>query len=222
MNSQERLLISQLFDRLRSAANAPRDPDADAYIRSEIAAQPHAPYAMAQTIIVQNQAVEAAQQKIQALEAQLRGDAGTARPRSALGTPRYDDRPMGAPNLGGGPAAGEGGSPWAHQRQQPGASGPGQPAAAPGGGGFLAGAAQTAMGVAGGVLLGNMIGGMFGSSSAKAEPAAAADTSKDDKADNAADDADHDSGGDEEGGGGWFSDLFGGGDGGGDGGGGDW
>ncbi len=31
----------------------------------------------------------------------------------------------------------------------------------PSGGGFMAGAAQTAMGVAGGVLLGNAIGGMF-------------------------------------------------------------
>jgi hypothetical protein len=37
-----------------------------------------------------------------------------------------------------------------------------------GGGGFMAGAAQTAMGVAGGVLLGNAIGGMFGSSEATA------------------------------------------------------
>ncbi|WP_323130524.1 DUF2076 family protein [Sinorhizobium medicae] len=36
------------------------------------------------------------------------------------------------------------------------------------GGGFLAGAAQTAMGVAGGMLLGNMIAGMFGGSDAEA------------------------------------------------------
>jgi uncharacterized protein len=42
----------------------------------------------------------------------------------------------------------------------------------PGGGGFLAGAAQTAMGVAGGVLLGNAIAGMLGGHEAKAaEPA---------------------------------------------------
>ena len=36
------------------------------------------------------------------------------------------------------------------------------------GGGFLAGAAQTAMGVAGGVLLGNAIAGMFGGDEAQA------------------------------------------------------
>ena len=41
-----------------------------------------------------------------------------------------------------------------------------------GGGGFLAGAAQTALGVTGGVLLGNAIAGMLGGSEAKAaEPA---------------------------------------------------
>lgn len=37
-----------------------------------------------------------------------------------------------------------------------------------GGGGFLAGAAQTAMGVAGGVLLGNAIAGMFAGNEAQA------------------------------------------------------
>lgn len=42
-----------------------------------------------------------------------------------------------------------------------------------GGGGFLAGAAQTAMGVAGGVLLGNAIAGMFGGDEAKAAEAPA-------------------------------------------------
>ena len=38
-----------------------------------------------------------------------------------------------------------------------------------GGGGFLAGAAQTAMGVAGGMFLGNALMGMFGGNEAKAE-----------------------------------------------------
>jgi hypothetical protein len=36
------------------------------------------------------------------------------------------------------------------------------PWGAPRGGGFLAGAAQTAMGVAGGMMLGSMLGGLFG------------------------------------------------------------
>ena len=47
------------------------------------------------------------------------------------------------------------------------------PSRQPGGGGFLAGAAQTALGVTGGVLLGNAIAGMLGGHEAKAaEPAA--------------------------------------------------
>jgi hypothetical protein len=58
-----------------------------------------------------------------------------------------------------------------------------------GGGGFLAGAAQTAMGVAGGVLLGNMIADAFGggdeakaADAGQAEPqqAAAEDSGGDD------------------------------------------
>jgi hypothetical protein len=42
------------------------------------------------------------------------------------------------------------------------------PAQQTGGGGFLAGAAQTAMGVAGGLLLGNAIAGMFSGDEAQA------------------------------------------------------
>ena len=55
--------------------------------------------------------------------------------------------------------------------------GRGTPQSQPGrGGGFLAGAAQTAMGVAGGVLIGSMLGNAFGGGSdkkAEAAPAAA-------------------------------------------------
>ncbi|WP_245467758.1 DUF2076 family protein [Mesorhizobium sp. M6A.T.Cr.TU.017.01.1.1] len=61
------------------------------------------------------------------------------------------------------------------------------------GGGFLAGAAQTAMGVAGGVLLGNAIAGMFGESgeAQAAEPPAPQPEQADQ-----ADDAGSDGGGD--------------------------
>ena len=65
------------------------------------------------------------------------------------------------------------GSPWGGQNQ--GYSQNGMPTQSRGGGSFLAGAAQTAMGVAGGVLLGNAIGGMFGADKAQAAtPEAAA------------------------------------------------
>jgi hypothetical protein len=51
----------------------------------------------------------------------------------------------------------------------------------PGGGGFLAGAAQTALGVTGGVLLGNAIAGMLGGRDAKAAEPAADKGTKEDK-----------------------------------------
>lgn len=44
-------------------------------------------------------------------------------------------------------------------------------AAVPQGGGFLAGALQTAVGVAGGMLLGNMLGGLFRGNDAHAAEA---------------------------------------------------
>jgi hypothetical protein len=59
----------------------------------------------------------------------------------------------------------------------------------PQGSGFLAGAAQTAMGVAGGVLLGNAVAGMFGADKAHAGE-------KDDKEDDNHDDDGGDDGGD--------------------------
>ncbi|WP_287173880.1 DUF2076 family protein [Mesorhizobium sp.] len=62
------------------------------------------------------------------------------------------------------------------------------------GGGFLAGAAQTAMGVAGGVLLGNAITGMFGGSQAQATELAASQAEE--GGSDQADDAGSDGGGD--------------------------
>ncbi len=48
----------------------PRDPEAEAYIREQIARQPGAPYYMAQTIVVQEQALNAAQARIEELQQQ--------------------------------------------------------------------------------------------------------------------------------------------------------
>lgn len=71
MNDAERNLISDLFARVRSVETAQRDPEAEAYISDQVARQPHAPYAMAQTIVVQDQALQAAQARIAELEGQL-------------------------------------------------------------------------------------------------------------------------------------------------------
>jgi uncharacterized protein len=151
-NQQDRDAINGLFDRIDDVArrSAPRDPDAEALIQQRLQHYPPAPYYMAQTILVQEEALRKAQERIEQLESQTQGSGGF---------------------LGGlfGGAGGTGGQP---QQQAPARRGPwGNPGdgyddrrgsrIGGGGGGFLAGAAQTALGVTGGVLLGSAIAGMF-------------------------------------------------------------
>jgi hypothetical protein len=138
MDHNDRAAIDDLFRKLAEVErrSGPRDRAAEEYIQSLTRALPAAPYYMAQTIVVQEQALEAAQQRIEELEA---GAAQPARGGFLDGL------------FGGGRAQ------PAYARREPGGSGY-RPWGAPGaGGGFLAGAAQTAMGVAGGVVLGNML-----------------------------------------------------------------
>lgn len=182
MDHQDRQAIEQLFGKIAQAEGQAGAPDTQAadFIRSQIARQPNAPYYMAQTIVVQEQALNAAQGRIQQLEHEL-----ASRPAGGGG--------FLSSLFGGGQAR-----PQPHQPYQPQpqhgmpphmAPGMGGMAQQRGGGGFLAGAAQTAMGVAGGVLLGNMIADAFGggdetkaTDAGQAEPqqAAAEDTGGDD------------------------------------------
>jgi hypothetical protein len=161
MDHQDRQAIEQLFGKIAQVEGQAGAPDTQAaeFIRSQIARQPNAPYYMAQTIVVQEQALNAAQYRIQQLEQELAsrpaggggflsGLFGGGQPRPQPHQPSYQPQPMHgmpphmAPGMGG-MAPGMGGMPPR------------------GGGGFLAGAAQTAMGVAGGVLIGNMIADAF-------------------------------------------------------------
>jgi hypothetical protein len=173
MDQNERQIIEELFGKLRQAEaqSGPRDAQAESYIRELVSRQPAAPYLMAQAIVIQEQALAASQARIQELEQQLR-----ARPAAGGGglfgslfgggqqrQPAY--QPNVPPN-----------SPWGNQGQGP----VGDPRVAAyanpqyqqrQGGGFMAGAMQTAMGVAGGVLIGNALGSMFSSGEAMAEDA---------------------------------------------------
>jgi hypothetical protein len=153
MDHQDRQAIEQLFGKIAQVESQSTASDGQAaeLIRSRINQQPNAPYYMAQTIVVQEQALSAAYGRIQQLEQE------------------FASRPIG----GGGFLSGlfGGGQPrsQSHQSHQPQpmhgmsphmASGMGGMAPRAGGG-FLAGAAQTAMSVAGGVILGNIIAGAF-------------------------------------------------------------
>jgi hypothetical protein len=159
LNNDDRDAIEGLFRRLKDVERKapPRDAEAEDLINREIVRQPGAPYYMAQTILVQEHALSIAEQRIKELEAEVernsRGDAFGG----LFGGGRNDDRrpqryEADEPQRGG---------PWDRQDRYD-----------RGGGGFLANAAQTALGVTGGILLGNAIASMFGAGAATAaEPA---------------------------------------------------
>jgi hypothetical protein len=172
MDQNERQIIEELFGKLRQAEaqSGPRDAQAEGFIREQVARQPAAPYLMAQAIVIQEQALAQSQARIQELEEQLR-----SRPASGGGG-------LFGSLFGGGsqqrqPAPPPSNSPWGNQGGQ---QQVGDPRVAQyanpqyqqrQGGGFMAGAMQTAVGVAGGVLIGNALGSMFSSGEAMAADA---------------------------------------------------
>lgn len=85
MTPEERALIDGLFDRMREFENAPRDADAEALIARRVAQAPHAPYALAQSVLVQEHALQQAYARIQELEAQLQD--AEARAQAAQSAP---------------------------------------------------------------------------------------------------------------------------------------
>ncbi len=161
LTPDDRRAIEGLFDRLEDVERngPPRDAEAEALIADKIAAQPGAPYYMAQTVLVQEQALRLAEERIEELErrAQQRRQSGGFLGGLFGDNGGYDERAVANRDVREQQTRG----PW--QRDQ----GYGY-----GGGGFLAGAAQTALGVTGGILLGSAIGSLFSAGSATAaEPA---------------------------------------------------
>lgn len=175
LTREDRNAIDGLFERLRETERrgGPRDAEAEAYIHQRMAEQRGAAYYLAQTVVVQQEALKEAERRIEALERDGRQIEQRRGPWDR--EPAYDDR-----------------------RQQAGGFG---------GGGFLAGAAQTALGVAGGMMLGSLIGSIFSSGAANAgefDSSAANDSSTDGNdpgADTGADDGGFDDGGGFDGGG---------------------
>lgn len=173
MDRNDSQAIDQLFGKLAlvEQQSPPRDNEAEAFIRDKIASQPGAPYYMAQTIVVQEQALKSAQAHIEQLEAEASRSSNGGLFGGLFGGSRQPRR-MSVPQVGTNAAYAPGVGQQSPYQQ---GGGFGQQRA---GGGFLAGAAQTAMGVAGGMLLANAVGSMFGANEAQAaeqpakEPAA--------------------------------------------------
>lgn len=152
LNPEDRDAIEGLFERIDNVARSsgPRDAEAEALIADRLHAAPAAAYYMAQTILVQEHAMRMAEQRIAELEEQAQR-AGSGGFLGGL----FGDNGNPAPSR-----RQQGRGPWDRQDDFADRAGSG--------GGFLAGAAQTAMGVTGGVLLGSAIAGML-SGGAQAE-----------------------------------------------------
>jgi hypothetical protein len=176
MTPEERQLLGGLFQRVALTAQTPRDAEAEAFINEAVRVQPHAPYALAQTVLVQQQTLEAAAKRIQELEAQAQGQGAPQQETSFLGN-------LGRSLFGGGASApprnsydasayarGPANAPQPPQPYAP-QQGYAPPPPAPGpwgsppascGGGFLQTALTTAAGVAGGVLVADSMRNLFG------------------------------------------------------------
>jgi uncharacterized protein len=162
MDREEQQLIEDLFARLRNYSGGDKDPDAERLIADLVRRSPDAPYYLAQTVIIQQQALERAEARMRELEEAASrqsqyaprgggfltgGSVPSAGGRFSQSAPPRGPEPVDAPPS----------SPWA------------SPARAGGGsGGFLSSALSTAAGVAGGVFLADGIRSLFGGGSASA------------------------------------------------------
>lgn len=189
MTPQERDVILGIFDRLKAAEGNHRDPEAEALIAERLKAQPYAPYVLAQQIYAQEQALNSLQQRIQELEAELQR-AQTQKPQSggflsgifggqsAPAQPRPGG-PWGQnPGYAAPPPQGYQAPAYAPQGYpQQAAAGPWGGAQPSQGGGFLASAATTALGVAGGVMIANALSNAFSHHGGAGQTLAGMDTS---------------------------------------------
>jgi uncharacterized protein len=205
MNSDERRLISDLFERMRGYGAPDKDRDAEALISQSVRANPDAPYMLVQSVLVQEQALQAANNRVLDLEEQLRGMEESDRSRgsgsgsflgSIWGGARRGEEPRSSvPQVGARatPSAydsrSDNRSPWSQSAQPP----QQQPApAAASGGGFMRSALTTAAGVAGGMLLADSVRNMLGGGHAQASSAFGGGSSSDLRAQDARDDAEED------------------------------
>jgi hypothetical protein len=135
MTPDERDMLTDLAKKVAQTPPPPKDPEAEEFIRAEIGRRPDALYLMTQTVLIQNMALQQAQEQIRALQQQ------NAQPRAS----------------GGGSFLGQQGGYQQSSYAQP-SPAPPPPQYAPqyappsGAPSFLRGAAQTAAGVAAGAL----------------------------------------------------------------------
>ena len=189
MTPQERQLIDDLFDRLAKVESAPRDAEAMSAIMQGLRNAPNAIYPLVQTVLLQDEALRRAAERIQQLEQQgakqEQGQSGgfldsmrdklfgqSNQPRSSVpNVPPLAPESRPVWNSGQVLQQGQGQGRYDQGYGQGGYGGPGygqgpyggSPQSPFGGGGsFLGTAAATAAGFVGGSLLMNSIRGMMG------------------------------------------------------------
>jgi uncharacterized protein len=150
---QERDLILEVAQRLRNTRLPEKDLEADRLIRAEVGSQPDSLYLLTQTVIVQEQGLRHAQERIRQLESgaagpsrgSFLGGAGTAPAALPAALPATPAGPPPPPPAGGGSAVGS----------------------------FLGTAAAAAAGAVGGQLIYEGMRHMFGGHGAWGAPPAA-------------------------------------------------
>lgn len=158
MQNEEQRLIEGLFQRLKQAEqqSGTRDGQADRLIAEFVRQQPSAPYYMAQSILIQEAALKRLHAQIQDLQNEV---------ASLKNSQQSGNGSFLSSLFGGGksqpqqPANNWNNAPQQQPPQQQAAPTYAQPASRAGG--FMAGALQTAAGVAGGVVLADMLTSMF-------------------------------------------------------------
>src|SRR6185312_14376259 len=83
MNADERQLITSLFERMRSYGTPDKDREADALIAQLARTTPDAIYMLVQSVLVQEQALQSTNERIQDLEEQLRAAEDGGQPRNS-------------------------------------------------------------------------------------------------------------------------------------------
>lgn len=164
MTPQERDLLTNLVSRLRQSPAQQLDAEADRMINDLVRERPDTPYTLAQTVLIQDYALNQAQARIADLEDQVKGQqpqesggflsaifGSSKSPQQSQPQPQYQQTYQAPPPSYSQPAAG----PWGSAAPQVFAQGSGQPS-------FLRSAATTAAGIAGGALLFQGIQSLFG------------------------------------------------------------
>ena len=161
MNADERSQITSLFDRMRKFGGIEKDGAAAELINDEVRRNPDAPYLLAQSVLVQEQALQRSEARIRELqndlyEAQALAPETMARSSQTSSSTARNSRSASVPSAG---------APRNYSSDRPSA-----------GGGFMAQALSTAAGVAGGMLLASGISSLISGDSASASQDARATT----------------------------------------------